>query len=235
VNAKGDLIVATADNAISRLGVGTNGHLLTADSAEATGVKWAAAPVSLPTQSENAGELLVTDGTSASWSNTVTANAANVSAIVARGATSQTGNLQEWQDSASTTLASISSTGLLTANPATPANNNTAKAVGYIGLPQVILNSGNLTLSATHAGDHIYVTGASQTITIPANASVPFEIGTTIVVINGNVTSQIAITSDTLRLAGETTTGTRSLAVYGMATLVKISATEWIASGNGLT
>ena len=115
------------------------------------------------------------------------------------------------------------------------ANTNTAISVGYVGLPQVILNSGNLTLSKAHAGEHIYVTGASQTITIPANSSVPFEIGTTIVVINGNVTSQIAITSNTLRLAGGTTTGTRSLAVYGMATLVKISATEWIASGNGLT
>ena len=67
VNAKGDLIVATADNAISRLGVGTNGHLLTADSAEATGVKWAAAPVSLPTQSGNTGRYLTTDGSSASW------------------------------------------------------------------------------------------------------------------------------------------------------------------------
>ena len=44
VDAKGDLIVATAADAVARLPVGTNGHILTADSAEATGVKWAAAP-----------------------------------------------------------------------------------------------------------------------------------------------------------------------------------------------
>ncbi len=43
VNAKGDLLTATADNTTARLGVGTNGHVLTADSAEATGLKWAAA------------------------------------------------------------------------------------------------------------------------------------------------------------------------------------------------
>jgi hypothetical protein len=114
-------------------------------------------------------------------------------------------------------------------------NADTAASAGYMGMPQVIVASGGLTLSKAHAGDHIYVTGGSQTITIPANSSVPFEIGTTIVVINANVTSSIAITSDTLRLAGGTTTGTRSLATWGMATLVKIDATTWIASGNGLT
>lgn len=43
VDAKGDLIAATADNTPARLAVGTNGHVLTADSAEATGLKWAAA------------------------------------------------------------------------------------------------------------------------------------------------------------------------------------------------
>jgi microcystin-dependent protein len=126
--------------------------------------------------------------------------------------------------------------GTITGLPAEPsANTNTASSLGYVGLPQVILASGNLTLSKAHAGEHIHVTGASQTITIPANSSVAFEIGTTIVVINANVTSSIAITTDTLRLAGTTTTGTRTLAAWGMATIVKISSTVWIASGNGLT
>lgn len=43
VTTKGDIGVATAANAVSRLGVGSNDQLLTADSAEATGIKWAAA------------------------------------------------------------------------------------------------------------------------------------------------------------------------------------------------
>ena len=42
VNAKGDIFVATANNTLTRLAVGTNNHVLTADSSEASGVKWAA-------------------------------------------------------------------------------------------------------------------------------------------------------------------------------------------------
>ena len=44
IDAKGDLIVGTGADAFSRLAVGaTNGHVLTVDSAEATGLKYAAA------------------------------------------------------------------------------------------------------------------------------------------------------------------------------------------------
>ena len=40
VDAKGDLIAATAADTVSRLAVGTNGQVLTADSTAATGLKW---------------------------------------------------------------------------------------------------------------------------------------------------------------------------------------------------
>jgi hypothetical protein len=43
VDAKGDLIAATAADTPARLAVGTNGHVLTADSTAATGLAWAAA------------------------------------------------------------------------------------------------------------------------------------------------------------------------------------------------
>jgi hypothetical protein len=43
VDAKGDLIAATAADTPARLGVGTNGQVLTADSTAATGLAWATA------------------------------------------------------------------------------------------------------------------------------------------------------------------------------------------------
>lgn len=41
LTTKGDLLTATGAQAYSRLGVGSNGQVLTADSAESTGIKWA--------------------------------------------------------------------------------------------------------------------------------------------------------------------------------------------------
>jgi hypothetical protein len=41
VDAKGDLIAGTADNTVARRSIGANNTVLTADSAEATGMKWA--------------------------------------------------------------------------------------------------------------------------------------------------------------------------------------------------
>jgi hypothetical protein len=43
VDAKGDIIAATASDTVSRLAVGANDTVLTADSTTATGLKWAAA------------------------------------------------------------------------------------------------------------------------------------------------------------------------------------------------
>jgi hypothetical protein len=41
IDAKGDLVAGTGADAFSRLAVGADATVLTADSAEATGLKWA--------------------------------------------------------------------------------------------------------------------------------------------------------------------------------------------------
>ena len=44
VDVKGDIIVATGSDAVTRVAAGTNDHVLTADSSQSAGVKWATAP-----------------------------------------------------------------------------------------------------------------------------------------------------------------------------------------------
>jgi len=48
VDAKGDIIAATAADTVSRLAVGTNGQYLQADSSTSTGLKWATASAATP-------------------------------------------------------------------------------------------------------------------------------------------------------------------------------------------
>ncbi len=96
------------------------------------------------------------------------------------------------------------------------------------------------TLVLTDANKHILHPSAdttARTFTIPANSSVAFEIGTAVTFVNQNAAGvvTIAITTDTMRLAGAGTTGSRTLAANGIATALKITSTEWIISGTSLT
>jgi hypothetical protein len=112
-----------------------------------------------------------------------------------------------------------------------------ADSVGYVGIP-VNSQSAAYGLLATDAGKsivHPISDNNARTFTIPANGTVPFPVGTTITFINMINTVTIAITTDTMYLAGAGTTGSRTLAAYGMATAVKVTSTSWIISGNGLT
>ena len=131
----------------------------------------------------------------------------------------------------SLTIAATDSSSNLTAT--FPAANMT---VGYINIPQNAQTS-SYTLVASDAGSHIYnASGTSITYTIPANGSVAYAIGTAVTFVNMASTSlTIAITTDTLYLAGTGTTGSRTLAQYGVATAIKITSTSWIISGTGLT
>lgn len=112
-------------------------------------------------------------------------------------------------------------------------------SVGYLGIPQNS-QSADYTLVLTDSGKHIYHPGADttpRTWTIPANASVAFPIGTAVTFVNDTSAGAItvAITSDTLVLAGAGTTGSRTLAANGIATAVKITSTRWMISGTGLS
>jgi hypothetical protein len=111
-------------------------------------------------------------------------------------------------------------------------------AAGFRTIPQNSQSAAYTTVAAD-SGKHILHPAAdtnARTFTIDSNANVAYPVGTAITFINE--TSQvvtIAITSDTLTLAGTTTTGSRSLAQNGVATAIKITSTKWIISGTGLS
>jgi hypothetical protein len=111
-------------------------------------------------------------------------------------------------------------------------------SVGFRTIPQVSQSAAYTTV-LTDSGKHILhpsTDANARTFTIDSNANVAYPIGTAITFVNE--TSQvvtIAITTDTMTLAGTTTTGSRSLAQNGVATALKIGTTKWIISGTGLT
>lgn len=98
------------------------------------------------------------------------------------------------------------------------------------------------TLALTDSAKHIYhppTDTATRTWTIPANSSVPFQVGTAITFDNdfgaGAITIAIGGT-DTLILVGTVgSTGARTLASGGQATALKVAPTRWRINGASLS
>jgi len=106
-------------------------------------------------------------------------------------------------------------------------------AVGYKGLPQNS-QTASYTLALSDMGKMVNTTTGG--VVIPANSSVAFPIGSTVIIYNNSASSQtISITTDTIYLVGTATTGSRTLAQRGLATCVKVASTTWVVSGGGVT
>jgi hypothetical protein len=82
--ATGDILYASATNTLSKLAAGTDGYLLTLASGVPT---WAAAPISLPSQTGNGGKYLTTDGSTASWATLVVPIETGTATLTANTAT----------------------------------------------------------------------------------------------------------------------------------------------------
>ena len=109
----------------------------------------------------------------------------------------------------------------------------TAQLIGYRNIPSNPRVS-SYTLALADVGKCV---DTSAGVTIPPNGSVAFTVGDTISIYN-NSSSNVTITQGsgvTLRLAGTATTGNRTLAQRGWASVRKLATDEWIASGSGLS
>lgn len=108
-----------------------------------------------------------------------------------------------------------------------------ANSIGFRGLPPSSQGQGaTITLALSDASKMVRNTAGGWTI--PDNATLAFPEGTTIVLYNnssGNQNVSIGGT-DTLWRAGTSSTGTRTIAQRGFATVVKVSPTGWVIDGN---
>jgi hypothetical protein len=113
-------------------------------------------------------------------------------------------------------------------------------AVGFRNTP-VNSKSEDYTLLLADSGKTIFHPAADtndRIFTIPAESSVNYAVGTVVTFINLSANDlTIAITTDTMYLAGDGSTTSRTLAQYGVASAVKVAGTTpvWVISGNGLT
>lgn len=92
--------------------------------------------------------------------------------------------------------------------------------------------SASYTLVVSDAGKHINITTGG--VTVPSGL---FAVGDAISIYNNSSSSQTIVQGDsvTLRNAGTTGTGNRTLAAYGLATVLCVGANEFVIAGGGLS
>lgn len=103
-------------------------------------------------------------------------------------------------------------------------------SVGFRGLP-ANARSAAYTLTLSDIGK--LITNTTGGWAIPSNATVAFPVGSAITLFNASPNDQtVTITADTLRLGGNSATGTRTIPGYGVAALLKVNSVTWVISGH---
>jgi len=108
-------------------------------------------------------------------------------------------------------------------------------SIGYINIPVNSQSTAYTTVLADQGKTIQHPASDNNARTFTIDGSVSYPVGTAITFINRINTVTIAITTDTLTLAGAGSTGSRTLAANGMATAVKDASGTWMISGSGLT
>lgn len=107
----------------------------------------------------------------------------------------------------------------------------TGSANSCLSIPQNS-QSGAYVLLVTDTGKHVSITTGG--VTVPTGV---FSIGHTITIFNNSGSSQTITqgASTTMTLAGSATTGNRTLAQYGICTILCVAANTFVIAGQGLT
>jgi hypothetical protein len=88
IDAKGDLLVGSANDTVDNLSIGSDNYVLTADSTQTLGLKWAALPIA---STSGAGVVQLTDSTSSTSTSTAATPASVKSAYDLASAAAEAG------------------------------------------------------------------------------------------------------------------------------------------------
>jgi hypothetical protein len=242
VDAKGDIIAATAADAVSRLAVGSNNHVLTADSSEATGLKWAAAPT--PT------DITVADTTDTTCSVALfesatgdlapktdagaTYNAGTGTLTATAFAGPLTGNVTGNASGTAATVTGAAQTNITSVGTLSALTVTGAVTAGSLVAPLAINAQTGTTYTFVLADAGKFVSssnGSAQTFTVPPNSSVAYTVGTQIMVQN------IGSANCTLAQGSGVTINSKDSnkeidGQYAAATLIKTATDAWSLIGS---
>jgi hypothetical protein len=110
------------------------------------------------------------------------------------------------------------------------------RSIGYRTLPLTPQRTAAYTIALSDVAFGVPITTGG--ITVPTNATVPFSPGDLVVILNTGTASQAITPASgvTVTLAATTSTGARSVVQNGVATLLKLPATDtWLIYGVGVS
>ena len=212
MTTKGD-VIGTDGSSINRLGVGTNTHVLQADSTATNGFKWGQiVEAGIADSAVTSAKIL--DGT------IVNADI-NASAAIA---------LSKLATGALPTDITVASANIVDGTIATADIADDAVTSAKIAAPTLTAKTDSFTLALVDENCTMQCNKATaMTLTVPTS-SIAFTNGTVITLVNYGA-GQVTVAGDT-GVTVRSSNGLKLRTQYSMATLVKISNTEWILSGD---